>query len=128
MFERDGYYCRYCGIKLISQDFILIFIKKLDSELLKRGKTNLTTHGIIHIAWPVADHVQPWNQGGRTDLSNLVSSCATCNYGKDGYTIEQLGISNPFDRAPISDDWNGFTEKLTELKRSNHSPKIAKKK
>jgi hypothetical protein len=72
--------------------------------------------------------VQPWNQGGRTDLSNLVSSCATCNYGKDGYTIEQLGISNPFDRAPISDDWNGLTEKLTELKRSNHSPKIAKKK
>lgn len=119
VFERDGYRCRYCGNKLISQDFIRVFIKKLNSDLFKRGKTNLSTHGIIHIAWPVADHVQPWNQGGRTDLTNLVSSCATCNYGKDGYTIEQLGLSNPFDREPILDDWSGLTEKLSELKKIN---------
>lgn len=116
VFERDGYRCRYCGNRLISQDFIRVFVKELDSPLFQRGGTNLTTHGIIHIAWPVADHVVPWNQGGRTDLTNLVSSCATCNYGKDGYTIEQLGIQNPFNRVPIIDKWNGLTDKLAELK------------
>ena len=116
VFERDRFRCRYCGNKLISQDFLRLFIKKLDSDHFKRGKTNLTTHGIIHIAWPVADHVKPWNQGGLTDLSNLVSSCATCNYGKDGYTIKQLGIKDPFDRKIINDDWSGLTNKIKALR------------
>lgn len=112
VFKRDGYRCRYCCNKLISQDFIRLFIKKLNSPLFQRGGTNLTNHGIIHIAWPVADHVIPWEQGGRTDPSNLVSACATCNYGKDRFTLEQLGIQNPFNRQPIIDDWNGLTDRL----------------
>jgi 5-methylcytosine-specific restriction endonuclease McrA len=116
VFERDGYKCRYCGNKLISQDFFRLFIKKLNSNLFKRGKTNLTTHGIIHIAWPVADHVIPWNRGGQTSLDNLVSSCAPCNYGKDGYTIEQIGIENPFYRKPQIDGWIGLTERFKKLK------------
>ena len=73
-----------------------LFIKKINTSLFQRGKSNLTTHGIIHLYWPVADHVIPWSKGGLTNLENLVSSCATCNYGKAGYTIEQLGIENPF--------------------------------
>lgn len=115
VFKRDGYRCRYCNNKLISQEFIRLFIKKLNFPLFQRDKTNLKTHGIIHISWPVADHVIPWNQGGRTDLNNLVSSCATCNYGKDGYTLEQIGIENPFFRQPIVDNWNGFTNRIKEL-------------
>lgn len=117
VFERDGYKCRYCGNKLISQDFFRLFIKKLNSDLFKRGETNLTTHGIIHIAWPVADHVIPWNKGGQTNLENLVSSCATCNYGKDGYTIEQMGVENPFNRKPQIDAWTGLTDRIEKLKK-----------
>jgi len=112
VFQRDGYRCRYCGNKLISQKFIRRFIQKLNDPIFRRGRTNLATHGIIHLTWPVADHVVPWNQGGRTDLDNLVSSCASCNYGKDGNTIQQIGIHNPFDREPIIDTWNGLTDKL----------------
>ena len=121
VFKRDGYKCRYCGNKLISQDFLRLFIKKLNSSTFQRGHTNLTTHGIIHIAWPVADHVIPWNLGGRTSLSNLVTSCATCNYGKDGFTIEQLGIENPFLRAEVKDSWVGLTNKLDLLKKINNN-------
>jgi 5-methylcytosine-specific restriction endonuclease McrA len=87
-----------------------MFIKKIDSPLFKRGETNLTTHGIIHITWPVADHVIPWNKGGKTNLENLVTSCAPCNYRKDGYTIEQLGLENPFRRKPVKSDWNGLRD------------------
>jgi len=61
VFTRDGYRCRYCGGRLINQKFIKTFIKKLDSILFIRGETNLDTHGIIHMTWPVADHVIPWN-------------------------------------------------------------------
>jgi len=116
VFERDGYSCRYCGCKLNSQDFIRLFIQKLNSSIFQKGKTNLTTHGIIHISWPVADHVFPWNLGGKTNLSNLVSSCSSCNYGKDSYTIKQLGIENPFNRLPSNNKWDGLVSKLEKLK------------
>ena len=112
VFERDSYHCRYCGGKLISQEFLRTFIKSLNSPLFSRGETNLSTHGIIHITWPVADHVIPWNKGGRTSLVNLVSSCAPCNYGKDGYTIEQLGIADPFERSAKNSNWKGFKDKI----------------
>jgi len=115
VFKRDGYRCRYCGNKIISQAFLRLFIKKLNSPIFYRGETNLTKHGIIHISWPIADHVIPWNQGGLTVINNLVTACATCNYGKDGYTFEQLGIQNPFNRQPIVDKWNGLTDKLALL-------------
>jgi 5-methylcytosine-specific restriction endonuclease McrA len=112
VFLRDSYHCRYCGGKLLSQEFIRMFINKIDSPLFKRGETNLTTHGIIHITWPVADHVIPWNKGGKTSLENLVSACAPCNYGKDGYTIKQLGLDNPFNREPIKANWSGLFGKF----------------
>lgn len=112
VFERDSYHCRYCGGKLISQEFLKTFIKRLNSPLFSRGETNLNTHGIIHLTWPVADHVIPWNKGGRTSLDNLVSSCAPCNYGKDGYTIEQLGLIDPLTRPAKISDWDGFNNKI----------------
>jgi 5-methylcytosine-specific restriction endonuclease McrA len=108
VFERDSYHCRYCGGKLISQEFLKTFIKRLNSPLFSRGETNLNTHGIIHLTWPVADHVIPWNKGGRTSLDNLVTSCAPCNYGKDGDTIEQLGLIDPFERPVKKSNWYGF--------------------
>lgn len=116
VFERDSYHCRYCGIRLIDQKAMKLFIKKLSFKKFQRGSTNLTTHGIIHATWPVADHVIPWNIGGRTNPENLVSSCASCNYGKDGYTCEQLGISDPFGRPPKSDGWSGLSNYIPELK------------
>lgn len=115
VFNRDSYHCRYCGGMLISQEFLRTFIKSLNSPIFTRGKTNLTTHGIIHITWPVADHVTPWNKGGNTSLENLVSSCAPCNYGKDGYTIEQLGIEDPFNRPPVHSDWIGLSDLVGKL-------------
>jgi 5-methylcytosine-specific restriction endonuclease McrA len=117
VFNRDNYHCRYCGSRLISQQVIKTFIKALDSEQFKRGPTNLDTHGILHAAWPVADHVVPWNMGGKTNLENLVASCAACNYGKDGYTCEQIGISNPYTRVPIQDGWDGLVSKELKLKK-----------
>ena len=117
VFERDGYRCRYCGARLISQKTMKMFIKKLDSDLFRKGPTNLATHGMIHITWPVADHVKPWNIGGRTNLDNLVTSCGACNYGKDGYTCVELGIEDPLLRPPVVDTWDGLTSKFDEIKK-----------
>ena len=115
VFKRDGYRCRYCGIKLIAQQALKVIIKKLGHQSFQKGPTNLTTHGIIHATWPVADHVVPWNLGGRTAPSNLVSSCASCNYGKANYTIEQLGLDSPWDFVPMKNHWNGLTSKISAI-------------
>ena len=77
----------------------------------------LSRHGIIHATWPVADHVVPWNMGGATNLSNLVTSCGACNYGKDGFTCKQLGITDPLQRPPISDGWDGLVSREAHLKK-----------
>ncbi len=111
IFARDNYHCRYCGARLVSQQLMKTFIKALDSDYFKKGATNLTTHGIIHATWPVADHVIPWNIGGRTNPENLVASCGACNYGKDGYTCEQIGIIDPFKSLPIQDGWDGLVSR-----------------
>lgn len=115
VFERDGYRCRYCGNKLISQDVLKTFAKVLNSPSFTKGTTNLTSHAIIHIAWPVADHVIPWSRGGETSIDNLVASCASCNYGKADYTIEQIGIINPFNRPPLVDNWDGLRSLAASL-------------
>lgn len=120
VFYRDFYKCRYCDNRLISQNFFKVFIKKLNSLTFQKGKKNLEIHGIILLTWPFADHVVAHKLGGRTDLSNLVASCYSCNFGKAQYTVEQLGIENPFNRPPVHDGWNGLTDKIALLKKMTH--------
>lgn len=115
VFERDGYRCRYCWSKLLSQKFIRTFIKKLHNDSFQRGKTNMETHGIIHLTWPVADHIIPWNLGWGTNMENLVSCCPPCNYWKAHYTLEQLGIVPPEISNSQQDWWDGLISKITEL-------------
>lgn len=115
VFMRDNYHCRYCGNKVFSQRFLKAFSKLLDAPNFRRGHTNLETHAIFHLGWPVAVHIVPWNIGGTTTLENLVTSCAPCNYGKDGYTIEQIGIENPLSRPIINSNWIGFDDLYLSL-------------
>lgn len=117
VFKRDVYKCRYCGNRLISRDFFKLFIEKLNSPVFQKGAKNLEIHGIILLAWPIADHVVPHRLGGRTDLSNLVAACYSCNYGKLHFTVEQLGLENPLLRPPIEDGWTGLTDKIAILKK-----------
>jgi 5-methylcytosine-specific restriction endonuclease McrA len=116
VFERDGYKCRYCGAEVISQEFLKLFSEALNLPKFRRGNSNLTTHGIYHLTWPVADHVYPWVNGGGTNLSNLVTSCAPCNYGKAGYTIDQIGINDPFNFPIEKTNWDGFDQYVKILK------------
>jgi len=116
VYERDGYRCRYCGIRLVENEVLSQFAHRLDGPEFRKGPTNLDKHGIIHAFTPVADHVVPWSQGGKTNPSNLVTSCGPCNYGKSGYTIDQIGLDDPLSRPPTTGGWDGLRSLLEGFK------------
>jgi 5-methylcytosine-specific restriction endonuclease McrA len=116
VFERDNFRCRYCGIRLVSPDVLKTLIKALNTKAFRRGPRNIDTHGIMCIFYPSADHVIPWNKGGLTNPNNLVTSCIPCNFGKDQFTIEQIGIEDPLRRQPLSGDWDGLLSLLKRIK------------
>ena len=81
-----------------------------DSEVLDLGRTTRLAHPIQHralrlrdkccqaedcdapAAWTEAHHLNPWSQGGKTDMANLVLLCAADHrrIHDPGYTYERL--------------------------------------
>lgn len=116
VFKRDSYTCRYCGLKLLSKEVLIAFERVVGTSEFRTQGTNAQQHGVIHAFKIVADHVVPYKRGGRTHPDNLVSACPGCNYGKDAYTVEQLGIDNPFDHQPAVLDWDGLTSLIDGLR------------
>lgn len=109
VFVRDGFRCRYCDKRLVSRSFLRQFKRVLNTDDFRQGPRDRDTHGAFLILEPCVDHVVPWTLGGRTAPENLVTSCNPCNYGKAGYTIEQMGLEDPFLRKPHRDGWDGLS-------------------
>jgi len=116
VFERDHYKCCYCGIRVIPKNILKAFNKVVGDDVFKDTGTNAQRHGIVLAFRANADHVVPWNLGGQTTVDNLVTSCWSCNYGKSGYTLKELGLNNPREKIPYNDGWNGLSSLTAGLK------------
>ena len=103
LFTRDNYKCRYCADPVIPKKVFEKVQSLIGSKDLPLGRTNLTRSGFYLMFVATLDHVIPWSLGGRTDESNLVSSCWSCNYGKANFTVEQIGIRNPHNSIAVPD-------------------------
>jgi len=95
LFSRDNHACRYCTDPVIPKKVFKKLNLLIGNADLPLGRTNLTRSGFYLIFVATLDHVIPWSLGGRTNESNLVTSCWSCNYGKANFTVEQIGIKNP---------------------------------
>jgi len=115
VFASDGFRCRYCSRRLVSRRVLTRFKASLNSPRFTKRPRDSDSHGVYLIHEPCADHVEPWSLGGRTTPANLVTSCNPCNYGKDLFTVEQLGLDNPRFRAPKRDGWDGLISYLEEI-------------
>lgn len=110
VFKRDGYRCRYCGLRLIPKSVLQAFSAVVGADAFRATGTNVERHGIVLAFRANADHVVPYNLGGRTDLNNLVACCWSCNYGKGKFTLDQLGLEDPRNRPVNSaNTWDGLT-------------------
>jgi 5-methylcytosine-specific restriction endonuclease McrA len=106
---RDHYTCRYCNLPTIPPQTIKAIRTLLGADVLPWGNTNASRHGTLFLARSEYDHVVPVSLGGTDDLSNLVTSCPGCNYGKDRWSVEELGIEDPRVRPVITSGWDGLT-------------------
>jgi 5-methylcytosine-specific restriction endonuclease McrA len=108
LLRRDGYRCRYCGCPVISPE-----VRKLICGLYPSAapwdETNpAKRHMGLQALWLQFDHVVPYSHGGRSDIENSVVSCALCNFGKDKYTLLQLGLEDPRLRDVENVSWDGL--------------------
>ena len=117
VFVRDSFRCRYCGLRIVQKDVFQEYSRILGSNLFSVARKNSLRNGLTLGLRGVGDHVDPYAGGGETTLENLVTSCYSCNFGKAGYTLKQLGIEDPRLRNPINDSWRGLTEHLPALKK-----------
>ena len=99
IFARDNFRCCYCSSHVLPKKEFKKLHAFLGPDALPLGKTNATRSGFYLMFVATLDHVLPWSLGGRTDETNLVTSCWSCNYGKANFTVEQIGISSPFSKV-----------------------------
>lgn len=109
IFTRDNYHCRYCGSKVIVKRDFKKMQGLLGEEYFPLDGTNRGRSGFYLMFRATLDHVFPRSLGGATAEENLVTCCWPCNYGKSDYTLEQIGLDNPFARAPSREPkWEGI--------------------
>lgn len=58
--------------------------------------------------WLQYDHVLPHARGGNNDLSNVVITCAPCNFGRMDKLMEEIGVIDPRTRKAVDTDWDGL--------------------
>lgn len=116
VFKRDGHRCRYCGIPVVTRwkngdiprlvaamPDLTPTVRVQNGELLGSGKGG-APRNVDEAKWmwqkAVADHVVPASRYGPTDLDNLVTACAGCNYEKMHFTLAELGVVDPRSTSP----------------------------
>ena len=116
VFKRDCYRCRYCGQRVVAKEIFSEVSRILGSEKFSVERENSKRNGLTLGLRGVADHVDPYASGGETEAENLVTSCYSCNFGKAGYSLDQMGLEDPRERKSIDDEWRGLTEFLPALR------------
>lgn len=113
IFARDGYRCRFCGIRVISRKAIRTLVK-LYPEVARWGRSNIEKHYALSALSISLDHVLPHSRGGTNEEANLVSACTLCQFGRNAWTLEEVEFNDPRERPPVVDDWDGLTRLLAK--------------
>lgn len=105
---RDGYRCRYCGLRVVSADIRKIAHRIYPDAVPWNARDLRRQHAGFAAAWLQYDHVVPHSHGGRSDADNVVVACALCNFAKDRFTLKQLDLEDPRRFEPAATDWDGL--------------------
>lgn len=113
---REGWRCRYCGIRVVSSATMTALERQLPAALpmSQTGHAEITCHAgqcVLRLTW---DHITPLAAGGATNADNVVAACGACNFAKGSCTIDELGLEDPRLRLPVpTSDWGGLNGRLS---------------
>jgi 5-methylcytosine-specific restriction endonuclease McrA len=119
VFVRDGYVCQYCTLPVVNTRVFHEFSKSVGVQTFSSEKSDTRANGVVLGFSATIDHVDPFSSGGDSDLSNLVTTCWGCNFGKLNYSIDNLGINDPRNfPKKVNFTWNGLVDYIPRLKSS----------
>ena len=105
--HRDGYNCRFCGMPVVRSQ-TRKRMRDAYSAAINWGDKEIHQHAAFQAMWAQYDHIVPHSRGGTNDLDNLVLTCAPCNFGRAGYSLHEVGVSDPRSRLPMQYQWDGL--------------------
>lgn len=108
---RDGHSCLFCGIPVIRKE-VRERLTTLYPESIRWGVEAKNSHAAIYAMQAQYDHVVPYSSGGRSDIDNIVLACYACNFGRNKFTLEEMGLVDPRTRPRIESDWDGLERLL----------------
>lgn len=115
IFLRDGWRCRFCGIRILSLEAIKLLDSIFPNEVRWRAKPYRNRNSAFNVLASSLDHILPHSRGGDNSPQNLVAACGGCQFGRMQYTLEEVGFTDPRTRAPVIDSWDGL-ERLVRAK------------
>jgi hypothetical protein len=107
LIKRDGFFCRFCGIPLIRKE-VRVALNKMYPNAIPWGRKNGDQHAAFQAMWMQFDHVIPHARGGKTNLENMIVSCAPCNYGRMNFLMEEVGIILSQSKRNHIENWEGL--------------------
>lgn len=105
--RRDGYNCRFCGMPVIRSQ-TRKRMRDAYPVAINWGNKEIHQHAAFQAMWAQYDHIVPHARGGTNNLDNLVLACAPCNFGRAGYSLHEVGVSDPRSRLPMQYQWDGL--------------------
>lgn len=120
IFARDGWRCRFCGVKVICKSARSVITKNFPIEA-HWTSLEFQRHSALYALASSLDHIEPHGRGGKNESSNFITACYCCQFGRGEWTLAEVEIENPLARKPVVDAWDGLT-RLREW-HPNHSLK-----
>lgn len=111
IFERDGWRCRFCGVSVVCRLARKVLLELFPEET-HWVAAEYERHSALYATAASLDHVVPHSRGGNNEIDNLVTACYCCQFGRTQYTLEEVGFSDPRERPPTVDGWDGLTRIL----------------
>lgn len=105
---RDGYSCRFCGIPVIRAEVRKRISLAYPDVVRWSGVSDKEKHAAFQTMWAQYDHIVPHAHAGSNELENLVLACAPCNFGRAGYTLKDVAVSDPREQPIDRSHWDGL--------------------
>lgn len=106
LFARDGWHCRFCDCRVVPPKMRAAMRIALPGAIPWSETEGY--HGGFYALSASVDHVVPHSAGGGNDQENLVTACWSCQFGRGAWSLEEVGLSDPRDRSPVRDEWDGL--------------------